>query len=236
MWFGEVSLCPHSSVFSQVAEQLVLSITAKATIGKKFQGQEEFISLIKEAVVVAGGFKVADLFPSVKMLAFITGLRLRLEKLHQNLIGYLPTSLMTIKLGRWKHRPMMDMFSGGIETSFTTIIWAMSELLKNLRVMEKVQAKSRERCEINGYEIPAKSQVIVNIWAISRDPKNWTDLESFLLERFLDSLIDYKGTDFQYLPFGAGRRICPGVSFGVANVELPLVNLLYHFDWKLPEG
>ncbi|KAI3827502.1 hypothetical protein L1987_01580 [Smallanthus sonchifolius] len=95
---------------------------------------------------------------------------------------------------------------------------------------------SRKDCTVDGYHIPAKTRILVNALACGTDPDSWEDPESFIPERFEKSSINYLGADFELIPFGAGRRVCPGISFGVGIIENALATLLYHFDWKLPNG
>ncbi|PVH35167.1 hypothetical protein PAHAL_7G115700 [Panicum hallii] len=99
---------------------------------------------------------------------------------------------------------------------------------------------SLEGCNIDGYVVPAGTTVFVNVWAIGRDPKLWDDVEKFMPERFVNKGategVDFRGLDFQFLPFGSGRRMCPGMNFGLASVEIMLANLVYRFDWEMPKG
>lgn len=170
------------------------------------------------------------------------------------------------------------MFVGGSDTSSTSMVWLVAELVRNPRVMKKVQEEVRrvvgekgkvEESDLNqmkymkcvikesfrlhppapllipreatadvklgGYDIPAKTRVFVSAFAIQRDPKIWDKPEEFIPERFEDSSIDFKGQDFELLPFGAGRRGCPGIAFGIVSAEQVLANILYWFDWKVPE-
>ncbi|XP_047941655.1 cytochrome P450 71D7-like [Salvia hispanica] len=99
-----------------------------------------------------------------------------------------------------------------------------------------VSRASKEEQMINGYTIPAGEWVIVNIWGMHRDPRYWKDQEMFKPERFEDQSLDFVDGDCHFLPFGAGKRMCPGITFGLTNVEFTLAQLLYNFDWGLPEG
>lgn len=94
-----------------------------------------------------------------------------------------------------------------------------------------------------GYRVPARSTVLVNAYAIGRDPAAWPDRpDLFLPDRFLPPAGAHQGVDatgshqFLLLPFSAGRRRCPGMHLGAALVMLTLASLLHAFDWALPPG
>ena len=84
-----------------------------------------------------------------------------------------------------------------------------------------------------GYQIPKDTQVFVNAWAIGRDPDSWEDPMSFKPERFLGSNIEYRGQNFELIPFGSGRRICVGMSLAHRVLHLGLASMLHCFEWEL---
>ncbi|KAK9697388.1 hypothetical protein RND81_08G035000 [Saponaria officinalis] len=302
---------------SQKIFDLTFSTTLRTAMNKKGKDGREFKALFSDMSEVASGFSIGDLYPSIKIIPSITGLKRKLENLVKRadnlmnpiieehisnmqrgenvVVQDLIDILLTFHKGDCDLNQntsrdfsltidnikaiVVELFGAGSETSSTTIEWAMAELLKNEGAMKKVTDEVRQilqgkesfdetslvelkylknviketlrlhppfpllvprlamdRCQINGHEIGPNTRVFINAWAIGRDPKYWKDPEKFNPERFEGSSVDYKGNHFELIPFGSGRRICPGMGLSVATIELALAKLLYHFDWKLPHG
>lgn len=96
--------------------------------------------------------------------------------------------------------------------------------------------KASGHVKLGGYDVPKGSIVHVNVWAVARDPSVWRDPHEFRPERFLEEDVDMKGHDYRLLPFGAGRRVCPGAQLAINLVTSMLGHLLHHFTWSLPRG
>lgn len=99
-----------------------------------------------------------------------------------------------------------------------------------------LQRECLKDATIDGYIIPAKARILINAWAIGRDANYWDNPDSFRPERFEGSPISYLGNHFQLIPFGGGRRICPGLGLAIVGVELAMASFLYSFNWDLPAG
>ncbi|PON92930.1 Cytochrome P450, E-class, group I [Trema orientale] len=94
-----------------------------------------------------------------------------------------------------------------------------------------------ETCIVGGYTIPKGSRIFVNVWATQRDPSIWENPLKFDPERFFnDSKWDFYGSDFNYFPFGSGKRICAGIAMAERMVMYSLATLLHSFNWELPHG
>lgn len=97
--------------------------------------------------------------------------------------------------------------------------------------------ESMEDVVVNGHKILKNSRIIINFWAIGRDSSVWSEnVEEFYPERFIGKDIDVRGRDFELIPFGAGRRGCPGMQWGLLIVKLVVAQFAHCFTWELPNG
>ncbi|XP_068649614.1 flavonoid 3',5'-hydroxylase CYP75B138-like [Aristolochia californica] len=176
---------------------------------------------------------------------------------------------------------LMELVLAGNDTTWTTMEWAMIEVMKHPEVMKNAQEEldkvvgrnhsveevhlpklhyvnafvkevlrlhpvvplmlprtPRQSTPVGGYMVPKGSRVLVNKWAIQRNPAAWESPEEFRPERFLmgNGKREITGNDFHYFPFGSGRRICPGMALAERMLIYVMATLLHSFHWKLPEG
>lgn len=105
----------------------------------------------------------------------------------------------------------------------------------HLAVPLLVPHKSESQVKLGKYIVPKNTQILVKAWAIARDPRYWDYPLMFKPERFLGNELDYKGQHFEFIPFGSGRRICPGMPLAHRVVSLMVASFVYHFDWDARE-
>ncbi|XP_075633919.1 cytochrome P450 81C13-like isoform X2 [Castanea sativa] len=126
------------------------------------------------------------------------------------------------------------MLIAGTDTTATTIEWAMSLLLNNPEVLQKVKAEIDNQvgdCTVGGFHIPQGTILLVNAWSMHRDPKFWEEPTKFKPERFEE--INGEREGFKFIPFGIGRRVCPGAGMAMRMISLALGSLIQCFDWEM---
>ncbi|KAM0879752.1 hypothetical protein ACQ4PT_034027 [Festuca glaucescens] len=300
---------------SKRTAELANDIVCRAVFGGKFTQQEEYLRDLEEALVLLGGFCLIDLFPSSRLVRWLSNAERHMRRSCGRIHGIIANvmderravrsagddqtcgtvdaeDLLDVLLRLQQEDSLefplttevisavlFDMFVGGTDTSSTILEWTLSELVRHPQAMAKAQQEvrevigkdkvviadrdvaeldymrmvikevlrlhppvpllprlAREDSTIMPYNIPKGTNICINVFAISRDPRYWKNPQEFKPERFENKNISYNGTLNEFIPFGAGRRQCPGIQFGSSVVEIALANLLYHFDWMLPDG
>ncbi|CAA7056478.1 unnamed protein product [Microthlaspi erraticum] len=289
---------------SKLLANLTNDVICRVALGKKYGSETDFKKLLERFTRLLGAFSVGTYVSWLAWIDWIRGLDGRLAKTRKDFDEFLERVvqdhedgdgdkndfvdvLLAIQrdksvgfdIDRFSIKAMiLDVFVGGMDTSYTLMEWAMTELLRHPNCMKRLQKEVRTICKgkssvsqegvqemnylraviketlrlhpplplmvphestqdviLRDYHIPAGTHVMINAWAIGREAATWgPDVEEFRPERHLDSSVDFRGQDFELIPFGAGRRICPAISFAVVLNEMVLANLVHQFDWRFP--
>ncbi|CAI9096359.1 OLC1v1032481C1 [Oldenlandia corymbosa var. corymbosa] len=142
------------------------------------------------------------------------------NEVRNSLSGYLPDHITEDDLGKLPYLKAV-----------------IKETLRMHPPVAMINRRTRNAVKVLGYDVEGATQVLINAWAIGRDPLLWEQPDEFQPERFLkDRSVDFRGHHFELIPFGSGRRICPGIGFVTVTVELALANLIRNLDFALAGG
>lgn len=126
------------------------------------------------------------------------------------------------------------------ESDFEKLTYFKCVIKETLRLHPPIPMalhQSSKATKIGKYHIPKGTRVMVNIYAINRSKSDWEDPDVFNPSRFLQNeTLDFKGSNYEFLPFGSGRRSCPGMQLGLYTLEMAVAHLLHCFTWELPMG
>ncbi|KAJ8772525.1 hypothetical protein K2173_027702 [Erythroxylum novogranatense] len=211
-----------------------------ATMG----GERDFMDLMLNIVQDADAFPGRD--PDTVNKATCLGLILAASDTTAVTLTWALSLLLNSPSVMEKAQKEVDMYVGRErrveEADLKNMVYLQAIVKETLRFYPaaplSVPHESMEDCTIADYHIPAGTRLFVNVWKIHRDPSVWSNPCNFEPERFLTTHrdLDVRGQNFEYIPFGTGRRMCPGVSFALPVVQLTLAKLLQGFNFATPTG
>ncbi|KAF3591580.1 hypothetical protein DY000_02026102 [Brassica cretica] len=221
----------------------------RVVLGKKYSTEGgEYISqnVVRKFMELVGTFPLGDFIPKLAWVERIRGLDKKVEEVYKEdmLFGAATT---TFALLEWtmtelmRHPECMKKLKDEIHFVSTHNLYVTEQeaekmsylnlvIKEALRLHPGVPIAPRQLSEdvkVHGYDIAAGTQVLINIWAIQRDVSAWgQDAEELRPGRHLDTVVDFQGQNLKFIPFGSGRRQCPGSGYVVALVEVTLANLV----------
>ncbi|XVF08797.1 hypothetical protein REPUB_Repub07fG0034200 [Reevesia pubescens] len=227
------------------------------------EGDQNFREVLKEFFYLLGCFNVGNFIPCLAWLNLVNGVHSKVDRVAKWFDNFLEKDMFaggtdtTFSVLEWamsellRHPVVMKQVQnevrhiGNGKSSITDhdldkMNYLKAVIKETLRLHPPapllVPRLSSQNVQIKGYDIAAGTIVFTNAWAIGRDPETWDAPDEFQPERFLNNPIDIKGHDFEVIPFGAGRRGCPGLTFAMVMNEFVLANIVYKFEWSLPGG
>ncbi|WRX14750.1 Cytochrome P450 - like 10 [Theobroma cacao] len=184
---------------------------------KSIKGEQDFIDVMLSSLILGGN--------DTNVITLTWALSLLLNNRH-----VLKRAQDELDIHVGKHRKVEE---SDINNSVYLQAIVKETLWLHPAVPLSVPREAMEDCTIAGFHVPAGTRLLVNLWKLQRDPSIWQKPSEFLPERFLSdhANLDLTDQNFEFIPFGSGRRICPGISFALQVMHLALARLLHGFEW-----
>ncbi|KAL0383721.1 UNVERIFIED_CONTAM: cytochrome [Sesamum calycinum] len=247
------------SEFTRMANNLISRMVMSQRCSEDEKEAVEVRRLVLEINELTGKFNLSDYIWFCRNLD-VQGIKKRLKVLHHRLddlfIGGTDTSALSLEWGLSELINHPNVLRRAVqeidsvvgkdrivqESDLPRLPYLQAIVKETLRLHPPAPLIPRESTEdstISGYHIPANTRLFVSIWAVGRDPKYWEDALEFKPERFLQEdgsvkgQLDVRGQNYHFLPFGTGRRGCPGTTLTLLLVQTALAAMIQCFDWKV---